>query len=127
MKNLFAKILAFFIALYGIYNFWAAFHYGMLFYFVSGIVVIMGSVGLFFRISWTQYLIYLLSSVMIIQWFYLFWKQIEAGNWPYEELLETIISLFPGACIIIICIFTSFFTFRYFRPKLNQSVKRDRS
>jgi len=120
--NIFTKILACFIALYGTYNFWAAIHYSMLYYWISGIVVVLASIGLFFKFSWSQYLVYLLSSITIVQLFYLFWKQIEAENCPYDKLFPSVISLIPGEFLILFCILINFFIFKYLK-KHNLSLK----
>ena len=112
-----SKILACLIALYGIYTIRAGIQFNAISYWISGIVIIIGAVGLFFKIYWSQYIIYLLSLLVIVKWFYLFWQSIKLGNWPYETepLLVSILSLIPGIFLILFSLFISFFTFKYFK------------
>lgn len=89
---------------------------------VLGALALTGSFGLVLRRRWSRYVVYSLAFLLISYWSYELWHVVLRG-WPYPDLLSSLISLIPGAALILVCLGCCLVTFRYFRA-LRSAPKR---
>lgn len=58
--------------------------------------------GLLLQRKWAAYLWYALALLASASWIWAVVGVIRTG-WPYPDVLRSVISLFPGVCILAIC------------------------
>lgn len=98
----------------GAYILWFSVEYEQWGHIVWGLSAILGSLGLIFQKYWSQYIVYILSFSITVFWLYEIIKNAIIG-WPYEETLDTIISLVPGVFLFFICLISSIIVYKHFR------------
>jgi hypothetical protein len=72
---------------------------------ISGLVGVGGIItaaGLLRLHAWARYLAYLFAAGLSLSWLYVVW-QVGSRGWPFGDWFHTLISLVPGACLLVIC------------------------
>jgi len=110
--NILAVLLAFLSAYLG---FWAV-SYNVPLWWLGSIVVFVVALGLLLRKHWAQYAWYILTLLAVTAWLGSIGRVAITG-WPYSSAMSTVLSLLPGALLLLVCIGGSHFVARrYHRP-----------
>ena len=81
-----------------------------------GVVAFLTAGGLLLLKVWAKYLAYMFAAGLALSWAYLVW-QVAARGWPYRDVLQTVISLIPGAFLLLICAGGSYVIHRQYRRR----------
>ena len=115
------RIVSFVLAANAAYGFWSAYpswsaNRGVaIAYAASGVVSAIGCFGLIAGLRWSQYIVYVLSSLFVAEWSYLSWYAVRKGLFPYETVLQSVLGLVPGILAVVLCVSSCVVVFRYFR------------
>ena len=101
----------------GSYSIWSAWHDQRWPGAIFGAVIIVASFGVLFRWSWSQWVIYLFVVWGSGAWLYLLWEGIRAGNFPFETVQMTALSLVPGLSMLFASVWSADIVRRRFRKK----------
>ena len=108
------RFLAIVLTVYSSYSLWVAQVYSRWGYAVFGVIGLVTAVGLWLKKPWSQYLAYVLGALFIGTWMFIVW-QINVQGWPYEDTMQSVISLVPGVLMIIVVLGSCFVVWRVFR------------
>jgi len=67
---------------------------------VMALLSVAGGIGLILNRRWSRYCIYVVSGAFIGTWLY--YVALAARTWPYDRLLESVISLLPGLFMVFV-------------------------
>ena len=107
-------IASLFLGGYGIYGLWTAVHAWHWATFLWSVVILVGSVAVYFRKRWSQYVVYLCSFTLIATWTYAVANVAISGAWPYHDYLRSAISLLPGLALVLVWLAPSIAIFMHF-------------
>ena len=93
---------------------------GMILYLLWGSLFLISSIGLFFKKSWSQYIVYFMSVIAIVIWIYELGR-IVLNGWPYGELIPNLWYLIYVLLIIIFYSCVSIHVFMYFKKMGRQT------
>jgi hypothetical protein len=79
---------------------------------VLALVSVTGGVGLMLNRRWSRYCIYVVSAAVIGTWFY--YVALAAHSWPYDTLLESVISLLAGLFVVLVAAASSYLVRKHF-------------
>ena len=97
------RILAFFLLLISAYQCWWATAYSAPLWFGVAMIPLACAIGLAFRRRWASYLWYALAVYTIAWWVFTVIGLVLEG-WPVAGLEQTVISLIPGALLMLLCV-----------------------
>lgn len=97
------KFLAFLLILVAAYLNWWAFEYAAPVWFVAAAFSLVCGVGLIFLRPWARFLWYSLAFVTSAWWIFTVLRMVFNG-WPVQQTDETLISLIPGALLLVVCV-----------------------
>jgi hypothetical protein len=84
-----------------------------------GLVSALGGVGLAMRRPWSRFCIYAATIGVVAPWLYysVVTLQTQSPAWPNKAdfVLRWLISLFPGLCVAVIAVGSSYLVARHFR------------
>lgn len=81
---------------------------------VGGLLALGGGAGLVLGQRWARFLVYLVTLVVAVSWAYSVWILAQAG-WPFRDLTGIVMTLVPGALLIVVLACSSILVSRYFR------------
>jgi hypothetical protein len=90
------------LALWGAWALWVSVPHGHWVAGVLGGVALVTAGGLLLLQAWARPLTYLFAAWLVLGWFYAVGQVISRG-WPYADWLQRVLSLVPGACVLIVC------------------------
>jgi hypothetical protein len=103
------------LAIYGAYALWAVYQARSVTGLVYAVGSLGGSLGLYRRRPWAQYVVYTLSLLVVAGGIDGTWEAIRAGRFPYDTTLKTVLACVPAALALVLCIVSCIAVFRYFR------------
>jgi hypothetical protein len=109
-------LVALLVAGYGGYGLWAAVTVQDWAFAASGVLALLACGGLLGDKPWSQPVVHLLSVLVVGGWSYAVWRVAQLG-WPYPGVASTVVSLVPGAVLVVACAGVSVAVYRHFhRP-----------
>jgi hypothetical protein len=88
---------------------------------LCAVLAFAAAVGLWLRKPWSQYCVYILASGFVFPWLWytwsVWWGVWRHNGWPYDTVLQGVIGLLPGLCMILCAVGSSVFVFRSFRAR----------
>jgi hypothetical protein len=90
--------------------------YGWQPFYPLAVLSALCAVGLIYEMKWSQYLAYGIFAFVILAWSYLV-LQIIGHNWPYSNVIDSALSLVPGAALVVVCLGSIFAVRKHFRAK----------
>jgi hypothetical protein len=88
---------------------------------VTGVVSVIGGIGLLLNRQWSRYCIYVVSATVAMTWLY--YVALSAQSWPYNTLLESVISLLPGIFIVALGAGSSYLVMKHFRAEATKNSR----
>ncbi len=82
---------------------------------LGGVALVIAG-GLLCLTVWAKYLAYFFAVGLALSWAYAVWQVISRG-WPYDDWLTTVVSLIPGAFLLIICAGGSWVIHKQYRQR----------
>ena len=101
------------LCVWGLYNFDAFQSSGLWLSAVCASVGLVGGASLALKRSWSQYLVYLASLLVVGGWAY-FFVAFSLDHWPYDSLRLSILSLIPAALLLVVAVGSSYLVYRHF-------------
>jgi hypothetical protein len=80
----------------------------------GGLLALGAAAGLFLGQRWARFLLYVVALVVAVSWGYSVWILTQAG-WPFRDLTGIVVTLVPGALLIVVLTCSSVLVSRYFR------------
>ena len=111
-----AKVVAIIFGVYAAYSIWVALGLGSYIPMVGGSLSAIAAIGLWLHKRWSQYIVYVVSALVVAQWLLSVWAFAKEG-WPYSSVVQSLIALFPGLCMVGLALGSSVFVFRSFRVR----------
>jgi hypothetical protein len=81
-----------------------------------GVAALLTAGGLLLLKVWAKYVAYLFAAGLALSWVYSVW-QVAVRGWPYSDVLRTVLSLTPGAFLLLICAGGSYVVHRQYGPR----------
>jgi hypothetical protein len=82
------------------------------------ILAFTAAIGLWALQRWSQYLVYLLSAMVLFSWSWGFWYSLQQHSWPYERLSASLVGLlFISLCPVGLATGASIVVFKFFRAR----------
>lgn len=97
------KLLAFLLILVAGYLSWWAIEYAAPVWFLAAVLALVCGAGLIFRHRWASFLWYSLAFVTSAWWIFTILRMAFNG-WPVQPTEETLISVIPGALLLVVCV-----------------------
>ena len=90
---------------------------------IFALLSLAGSVGLFFKKSWSKYFVYAFSAITVSFWIvntsWYIWK----NGWPYySTILRSILGLLPGLLLCSFCTISCWVVHRYFKSFREEEI-----
>jgi hypothetical protein len=102
---------------YGVYAILQARNNASVLNVLFGLVSALGGVGVALSRPWSRFCIYIVSIGLVATWLYYTVVALQYLGWPYDSVLEWLISLFPGLCTVAIAAGSSYLVTKHFRRK----------
>lgn len=97
------------------------------FWCFAGFVSLVAAVGILLRWNWAKFLVYFLSSGIVIIWLYGLVLSLRAGTFPYETLELTVLGLVPGFVLLAATIWSADIVRRSFHvPRTSNFIGANR-
>jgi hypothetical protein len=109
------RAIAIVFAAYGAWSLLVAVEGHNLVPLIIGFFALLAAAGLWFRKSWSQYIVYVLSVVAVVQWGWYTIRFVILNGWPYNTTLMNALGLIPGLCMCAFCVGACIEIFRRFR------------
>jgi hypothetical protein len=90
------------LAAWGVWALWAGVEGQQWVTGILGVAAVAAAWGLLVLRPWAKYLAYMFATGLGLSWSYAVWQMIARG-WPYRDWLTTVLSLIPGACLLVVC------------------------
>jgi hypothetical protein len=106
------------LAVYAAYAFWTAYLDRSWIYGLLGVVSLVACVGTAMLRSWSQYLVYLLTTLFIVGWIYSVYAVAAVGYYSFfysSAYLLAIKSLVPGLALVLLSCAATWNAFSHFR------------
>jgi hypothetical protein len=105
------------LAIYAAYAFWTVYTDSSWVYGLLGCLALAACYGAAMLRTWSQYLIYLLTALFVMAWFYSVYSGAVVGYYHffYSSQLRAAQSLAPGLALVLLSGVVSWITFSYFR------------
>lgn len=97
------KALSIVLILIALYFYWWAFHHAQPLWHVGGLVLTVCGAGLSLNRGWASYLWYAIASGASVVYL-LTLVRVALHGWPAAEITEIVISLIPGALLLLVCV-----------------------
>lgn len=97
------KALSIVLLLTACYLCWWAAHYVQPLWYVAALVLTFCGTGLLLKRTWASYLWYAIGSGVSAVWL-LTIARLALNGWPVAGKTETLISLIPGALLLLVCV-----------------------
>ena len=94
-------LLAAFLLIVAAYIAWWAVASAAFLWLLASFVAAVAAVGLFLRKRWGEFLWYVVAVAAIAAWA-LSVAQVALSEWPYHDVLSSLVSLIPGALLLIV-------------------------
>lgn len=105
------KPLAVVFAAYAVYSVWTAIESSRYDQFIGSAISAAAAIGLWLRKSWSQYVVYLITSVFVFLHLWVAWALVSEA-WPYRPFTQQFGTAFPHLCIAALGIGCSIFVFK---------------
>lgn len=105
------------LAIYATYAFWIAYTDESLLYAFLGLPCCAACVGTALLRPWSQYLVYALTSLFVVGWFYSVYSGASVGYFGFffESPTAAAKSLAPGVALVVLSCIASWLTYSHFR------------
>jgi hypothetical protein len=96
------KALSIVLLLTACYLCWWAVHYAQPLWYVAALVLMFCGTGLLLKRTWASYLWYAIGAAVSTVWLMTI-VRLALNGWPVAERTVTVISLIPGALLLLVC------------------------
>lgn len=110
-------IIAIIFAVYAAYNMGMIAKTGSYWFLIWVFACLACSLGLILNKKWSQYFVYLVSTVTAGGWLYVT-INISLAGWPYTGIQNTVIALVPGVLLFLSCVLVSIYVYKYFKSPI---------
>lgn len=108
------------LALWGAWALWVSLPGAHWMTAAFGCAALLTAAGLLRLRRWAKPLAYFFAAALALVWIYTVW-QIARHGWPYPDRLGTVLSLIPGALLLILCAGGAWIVHTQYRRHANES------
>lgn len=108
------------LAIFGVYNIWAAIKYGQPLYLLPGAACVLTSTGLWFQKPWSRFAVYTVCILIILD--SLFFLLSAIMSLPYVLLADAAAMLVSRLLLVAVFIWFMVVTFRFFRSAKKKNL-----
>lgn len=112
------KLLAALLVIVAAYIGWWAISAASFLWLPLVIICLVTAAGLFQSKSWSQYLWHVIALLVILSWAFSV-VRIASTGWPYNTVLESVVSLVPGLLLVAVCACGSAIVAKHFQGSKN--------
>jgi hypothetical protein len=109
------------LAVWGMWVLWTAVQGRQWAMGLVGVIAVAVAAGLLLLKVWAKYLAYLFATGLALSWIYAVWLSVARGWWPYPDRLTTVLSLIPGACLLVVCVGGAYVIHRQYRSRVRET------
>jgi hypothetical protein len=73
----------------------------------TGVVVVVASLGVIARWTWSQWVLYAFVLFGSGGWIYQVWGAVRSGRFPREAMSDSVLSLAPGLLIVLVSVWAA--------------------